>query len=162
MFPLLKMATLRNKKKLAAIIRENHEEQPRNSQAGDTKIQEDYVTQVSEKVEGRWTKKLSQEFSRAESHFLGAISKIDEILLNPNVRVHSDSILETSRKPSRENQDPTEDHSQNDLHREARIFLSQSSQEWCPDDADDNFLTVKKIDSIYLKMFWRVNKLYKE
>ena len=48
------MATLRNKRKLAAIIKENHEEHLKNSQARDTivpRMQEDYITQVSEEIE---------------------------------------------------------------------------------------------------------------
>ena len=61
-FPPLKLATLRNKRKIPAINKENHEEQHTISQARDTnvpRIQEDYVTQVSEEIEGRVMKKLS-------------------------------------------------------------------------------------------------------
>ena len=49
------MATLRNKRKLAAVSRET-EESPRNSQSQNTSvpgITEDYITQVSEEIEGR-------------------------------------------------------------------------------------------------------------
>ena len=61
------MATIRNKKKLAALNKENCEEHPRNNMAQNSNVprsQEDYITQVSEEIEGRFTKKLSQEFSR--------------------------------------------------------------------------------------------------
>ena len=46
-FPLLKMATLRNKRKLAAINREDHEKDLRNWQAGAAsvpRLQEGYIT----------------------------------------------------------------------------------------------------------------------
>ena len=69
------MATLRNKRKLAAINKENCEEHPRSSLAQNSNIprsQEDYITQVSEEIEGRVTKKLSQEFSRTENRIVGA------------------------------------------------------------------------------------------
>ena len=55
------MATLRNKRKLAAMAREA-QENPRNNQsqnsatAGNT---EDYIAQVSKEIEGRVTKNLS-------------------------------------------------------------------------------------------------------
>ena len=71
-FPLLKMATLRNKTKLAAINRENHEEHPMNFQERDTnvpRIQENYITQVSEEIEGRVIKKLSQELKKRKVTF---------------------------------------------------------------------------------------------
>ena len=73
------MTTLRNKRKLAAINRYNHEEHPKNNQARDTIVprnEEDDSFQVSENIEGRVTKKLSS--------ILGGLSKLDEFLLNPN------------------------------------------------------------------------------
>ena len=108
---LLRIETPRNKRKVAAIYKEIHEEHPRNSQVQDmnvSRVQEDYITQVSEVIEGRVTKMLCQEFSRTESRILGALSKLDEFLLNPKVRVRSRFVPETSRNPSRENQKPTE------------------------------------------------------
>ena len=42
------------------------------------------------------TKKLSQEFSRTESRILGALSKLDEFLLNPQTRTLSGTV---SRNP---------------------------------------------------------------
>ena len=54
----------RNKKKLAALNKENCEEHPRSNLAQNSNVprsQEDYITQVSEEIEGRVTKKLSQE-----------------------------------------------------------------------------------------------------
>ena len=79
------MATFRNKRKLAAVTRETEEEHPRNGQSRNTsvhRINEEYITQVSEEIEGRVTKKLSQEFSRTEYRILGALSKLDEFLIS--------------------------------------------------------------------------------
>ena len=75
---------------------------------------EDYITQVSEEIERRVTKKLSQEFSRTESRILGALSKLDEFLLNPQVRSCSVAVPRTSRNNNSENREPTGDHSLND------------------------------------------------
>ena len=75
------MATLRNKRKLAAVTRETQEEHSRNGQSRNTYVprnNEEYITQVSEEIEGRVAKKLSQEFSRTESRILGALSKLHE------------------------------------------------------------------------------------
>ena len=86
------MATLRNKRKLAAVTRETQEEHPRNGQSRNTSVpsnNEEYIIQVSEEIEGRVTKKLSQEFSRKESRILGALSKLDEFFLNQHIQTHS-------------------------------------------------------------------------
>ena len=101
------MATLRNKRKLAAVTRETLEEHPRNGQSRNTsvpRINEEYITQVSEEIEGRVTKKLSQEYSRTESRILGALSKLDEFLLNQQIRRHSGTVPETFRNTNVDNQ----------------------------------------------------------
>ena len=69
-FPFKKNCDTENKWKLAAVSRETQEEHPRNGQSRDTsipRINEEYITQVSEEIEGRFTKKLSREISRTES-----------------------------------------------------------------------------------------------
>ena len=61
--------------------RENLEGHPGNIHARNTcfpRIQEEYITQMSAKIEGRVTKKLSQEFSKTESRILGALSRLDD------------------------------------------------------------------------------------
>ena len=80
------MATLKNKRKLASLNKENCEDI-----RGATwhKIQKfpDYksidISQVSEEIQGSVTKKLSQEFSRTENCILGALSRLDDFLMNP-------------------------------------------------------------------------------
>ena len=77
------MATLRNKKKLAAASRETPEN-TRISQSQNTldpEMAQECISQVSDEIEGRVTKKLSKEFSRTESRILRALSKLDEFLL---------------------------------------------------------------------------------
>ena len=125
------MATLRNKRKLAAVTRETQEEHPRNGQSRNTsvpRINEEYITQVSEEIESRVTEKLSQEFSRAESRILGALSKLDEFLLNPQITTHSETVSGTFRNTNVENQGTNEDDSQSDPHPEAGIFCGQTTQ----------------------------------
>ena len=125
------MATLRNKRKLAAVTRETQEEHPRNGQSRNTsvpRINEEYITQISEEIESRVTKKLSQEFSRAESRILGALSKLDEFLLNPQITTHSETVPGTFRNTNVENQGTNEDDSQSDPHPEAGIFCGQTTQ----------------------------------
>ena len=90
------MAT-RNKRKLATLNKENCEEHPRSNLAQSStapRSQEDYITQVSEEIEGRVTKKLSQEFSRTENRILGALARLDDLLMNPLPQGHSRDIPE--------------------------------------------------------------------
>ena len=107
-FPSSKiMATLRNKRKLAALARET-QEYPKNNQSQNSAapgITEDCIAQVSEEIEGRVTKKLSQEFSRTESRILGAPSNFDEFLLNPQIRTCSGTNPGTFRNTDVENQE---------------------------------------------------------
>ena len=74
----------------------------------------EYITQVSEEIEGRVAKKLSQEFSRTELSILGALSQLEEFLLNPQVRTCCVAVPETSRNINSENREPTGDRSLND------------------------------------------------
>ena len=139
------MATLRNKRKLAAVIRETQEEHPRNGQSRNTsvlRINEDYITQVFEEIEGRVTEKLSQEFRRTESRILGALSKLDEFLLNPQIRTHSGAVPGTFRNTNVENQGKNEDDSQSDPHPEAGIFRGQTKQNSGSKECRDSDLLV--------------------
>ena len=134
------MATLRNKRKLAAVTSETQEEHPGNGQSRNTsvpRINEEYITQVSEEIEGRVTKKLSQEFSRTESRILGTLSILDEFLLNPQIRTHSGTVSGTFRNTIVENQPTNEDDSQSDPHSEAGIFRNQTTQKSGPEDGHD-------------------------
>ena len=86
--------------------------------------QEDYISQVSEEIEGRLTKKLSQEFSRTENRILGALARLDDFLMNPLLQGHSGTTPETSRNVFSINQGTNEDDSQSDPHPEAGLLTS--------------------------------------
>ena len=110
------MATLRNNRKLAAVSRETPEI-TRNNQSQNTPnagMAEEYITQVSEKMEARITKKLFQEISRTESRILCALSKHDEFFLSLQFRTCSVAVRATSRNNNSENQEPTADPSLTD------------------------------------------------
>ena len=132
-----KMATLRIKRKFAAVTRETQEEHPRNGQSRNTsvpRVNEEYITQVSEEIEGRVTKKLSQELSRTECRILGALSKLDEFLLNQQIRTHSGTVSETFLNTNVDNQGTNEDDSQSDPHPEAGLFRSHTTQNSGPEN----------------------------
>ena len=120
------MAT-RNKRKLAALNKENCEEHPRSNLAQNSNVprsQEDYITQVSEEIEGRVTKTLSQEFSRTENRILGALARLDDFLMNPLLQDHSGTTPERSRNMFVINQGTNEDVSQSNPHPEAGLLAS--------------------------------------
>ena len=45
-------------------------------------LNEIYIVQIAQEIEGRIAKKLSQEFSKRESRILGALAKLDDFLSN--------------------------------------------------------------------------------
>ena len=137
------MATLRNKRKLAALNKENCEEYPRRNWAQNSNIplsQEDYITQVSEEIEGRFTKKLSQEFSRTENRILGALSRLGDFRMNPLIQGHSGIAPEASRNTYVINQGTNEDDSQSDPHPEAGILHNQTTRNSGPEEGHDTIL----------------------
>ena len=142
------MATFRNKRKLSAVLRQTLES-TRNSQSQNTfdpEMAQEYISQVFEEIEGRVTKKLSNEFSRTESPILGALSKLDEFLLNPQVRTCSVAVPGTSRNSNSGNREPTGDRSLNDPCPEVGYSshhsgnLNSSEVEDCPHSSWASFL----------------------
>ena len=92
--------TAQNKKTLAALNKENCEENPRSKLArnsGASRSQEDYITQVSEEIERRFTKRLSKEFSRTKNRILGALAQLDDFLMKPLLPGHSGTTPEPTR-----------------------------------------------------------------
>ena len=131
---------VRNNKKLEALNKENCEEHPRSNLAQNSNVarsQEDYISQVSEEIEGRVTKKLSQEFSRTENRILGALARLDDFLMNPLIQGHSGTAPEMSRNTLSSSQGTNEDDSQSDPHPEAGIFHNQMTQNSGPEDGHD-------------------------
>ena len=114
--------TTRNKRKMAALNKENCEEHPRSNLAQNSsaaRSQKDSITQVSEEIEGRVTKRLSKEFSRTKNRILGALARLDDFLMNPLLPGRSGTTPEPSRNALNTSQGTNEDDSQNDPHPEA-------------------------------------------
>ena len=111
-----------------------------------------YNSQVSEENEGRVTKKLSEKFNRTEIRILGALSRLDDFLLNALVQGHSRTAPETSRNSYGTNQRTNEDNSQSDPHPEASIFQSQTTQNSGPENGHDSNVieTARKISNIFI------------
>ena len=123
------MATLRNKRKLAAVSRETPDSSrgSRRRNVLDPELTQDYISEVSEEIEGRVTKKLSKEFNKTESRILGALSKFDEFLLNPQVRTCSvfQGASTNANSESRENHG---DRSSTGFYPEGGYFPHHSGQ----------------------------------
>ena len=132
---------------MAALNRENCEEHPRSNLAQNSNVprsQEDYITQVSEENEGIVTKKLSQKFSRMETHILSALSRLDDFLMNPLVQGYSGTTPETFENAYGINQRTNEDESQSDPHPEAGLLQSQTTRNAGPEDGHDSYLEIKR------------------
>ena len=125
------MATLRNMRNLAALNKKNCEEHPRSSLAQNSSVprsQEEYITQVSEEIEGRVTKKLSEEFIRTKKRIIGGLARLDDFLMNPQIQGRCGTAAETSRNAFSTSQRTNEDDSQSDPHPGAGIFNNQTTQ----------------------------------
>ena len=125
------MATFRNKRKLAALNKENCEEQPRRNFAENSTVPrsiEDYITQVFEEIEERVLKRLSQKFSRTKNRILGTLSRLDDFVLNTLIQGHSGTAPKTSLNVFGTNQGTNEDNSQSNFHPEADIFHNQTTR----------------------------------
>ena len=134
------MATLRNKKELAPLKKENHKELPRSNMAQNSNVprpKEDYITQVSEEIEERVRKKLSEEFSWRENRILGALLRLDDFRKNALIHGHSGTAPEMSRNEFGTNQGTNEDDSQSDPHLEVGIFHNQMTQTSGPEDGQE-------------------------
>ena len=99
--------------------------------------QEDNILQVSEKIEGRVTKKLSQEFSRTENRILGTLARLDDFLMKPLLQGHTGTAPETSRNALSTSQGTNEDDSQSDPHPETGSFHNQMTENSGREDGHD-------------------------
>ena len=140
------MARLRNRKKLAAISRGTPEGSrgSRGQNVLDPELTQQYISEVSEEIEGRVTKNISKEFSKTESRILGALSKLDEFLLNPQVRTCSVAVQGTFGNANSGNRETHGDRSSNDSYPEVGCFPHHSGQlnspktETCPHMVTEN------------------------
>ena len=133
--------TTQTKRKLAALNKENCEEHPRSNLAQNSsapRSQEDYITQVFEEIEGRFTERLSKEFSRTENRILGALARLNDFPINPLLPGHSGTTPEPSRSALNSSQGTNEDDSQNDPRPEAGLFHGQMTQNSGPEDRHDS------------------------
>ena len=149
------MATLRNKRKLAAVSRETPEgsRSSRTQNVIDPELTQDYISQVSEEIEGRVTKKLSKELSKTESRILGALSKLDEFLLNPQVRTCSVAVQGTSRNANSENRETHGDRSSDDPYPEVGYFPHHSGQLNSPEAETNSHMVIEKYPHNYSHCF---------
>ena len=144
------MAMLRSKKKLAAFSRETPESS-KNSKGQNTldpDLTQDYISQVSQEIEGRVTEKLSKDFSRTESRILGALSKLDEFLLNPQVRFCSVAVPGTSRNNNSENREAPRDRFSDDPCPKARCLCRHSGEITSPEAETDPHMVTGATEEI--------------
>ena len=151
------MATLRNKRKLAAVVRET-EEYLRNNKSQNSaapRLTEDYIAQVSEEIKWKVTKKLSQEFSKTKSRILGTLSKLDEFLLNPQKRAFSGTLPGTFRKTDVQNQELSGDRFQKHFHPEVEFYACQASNltDSDSDETSHNDISDNPLLSVYSYIF---------
>ena len=133
------METLRNKRKHAAVNKENCEELLRSNLAQHTNVprsQEEFIIQVAEESE-KERKKLSPEVIRTESRILGKLSQFDNFPQSPLIQGESGSAPETSCNPLLTKQGKIEDESQNDPHHEGGVSRSQTTLNFGSDDTYD-------------------------
>ena len=93
-----------------------------------------------------------------ESHILGALSKLDEFLLNPQVRTCSVAVPRTSRNSNSENRELTGDRSSDDLCPEVRYSSEHSGHLSSPEVEDyphsvEIFLELSKKLNLFLELF---------
>ena len=159
-FPF-KNGNIEKQDKVGSRCKKSQEEHPRNGQSRNTSfpiINEECITQVFEEIEGRVAEKIAQEFSRTESRILGALSKLEEFLVNPQVRTQSGTIPGTSRNTGVENQEPHGYRSQNDPHPEmgSSVYQSHTSVDSDPEEAPHTILKKKQECNL---LFWKCNEI---
>ena len=155
------MTPLRNKRKLAAVSRETPEgsRSSRGQNVLDPELTQDYISQVSEEIEVRVTKKLFKEFSKTESRILGALSKLDEFLLNPQVRTCSVAVQGTSRNANSENRETHGDRSSDDPYPEVGNFPHHSVRLKSPKTETNSHMVTKKYPHTYISSLKFSSKL---
>ena len=130
-----------------ALNEANCEEHPRSNLAQNSNVprsQGDYITQVSEEIEGRVPKKLPKEFIRKKNRILGALARLEDFLMNSLLQRQSGTTPETSWNASRTSQRTIEDDSRSDPHPEAGIFNNQTTRNSGSEDGHDRATGVQK------------------
>ena len=70
---------------------------------------------------------------------LGALARLDDLLMNPLIQAHSGTVPVTSRNVFTISQGTKEDDSQSNPHPEAGLFNNQMTQNSGPEDDHDSF-----------------------
>ena len=68
---------------------------------------------------------MFRELNKTESQVLGALSELDDFLLNPQIRARSGTVPGTFRNTNVDNQDRNENRSQDDSHPEVGPSVCQ-------------------------------------
>ena len=119
-----------DKRKIPRLVQTKTPENTRNSQSQNTLdlgMAKEYISQVSEEIEVRVTKKLSKELSRTVSRIFGALSKLDEFFQSPQFLTCSVAVPGTSRNNNSENREPSGDRSLGNPCPEAVFSACHSS-----------------------------------
>ena len=136
------MATLRNKRKLAAVSRDlqklrtaSHRTHP--------------FPELPRSTSRRFLRRLRAGLikncprnSTGQSRILGAFSKLVEFLINPQVRTFSGTVPGTFRNSYVENQDPGADRSRSDPHPEVEFSTHRTSNS-VDSDLEDTYHNAK-------------------
>ena len=117
----------REKRQSTEKVKEDHPRSNFSQVTNALRNNEEYITEVSEPIDVRRTRRLFLETFRTESRLLGALWKLAKLLLNSNVRVQSGTTPGTIRNSDRENQTRSEDCSENDPHPEVGTHINRSS-----------------------------------
>ena len=144
------MSTLRNKRKLAAVSRETPEgsRSSRGQNVLDPELTQDYISLVSEEIEGRGAKKLSKEFSKTESRILGALSNFDDFFMNPQVRTCSVAVQGTTSNVNSENRETHGDRSSDDTFPKMGFFPHHSGQLNSPETETNSHIVTENYPHI--------------
>ena len=131
---------------MAAVARTTQGDFPSNSHSRNTsvaRVSEELITQVSKEIEGRISNELSHDLSRTECRILGALPKLDEILLNTQVLKRCGTIPGTVRNIDMGNQEPIEDRSHDDAHPELgpSVYQYRHSIDSDPDETPQSYFT---------------------
>ena len=113
---------------------------------------EEYITQVSKEIEGRLTKKLSQDFGRTESRILFALSKFDEFLLIPQAQTCSLAVPETFRNNDSKFRERTGDHALNDPYTEVEFSACRTKLFWW------NYIFWNYSTFFFEILFWNIER----
>ena len=126
--------TTRNKKKLAALNKENCEDHPRSNLEQNSSAPRGLHNSSFRGNWGKGHKMLSEEFSSTENRILGALARLDKFPMNPLLPEGSGTTPEPSRNALSISQGTNEDDCQNDPHPEAGLFHGQMTQNSGPEE----------------------------